>query len=135
MTAEQHSGAVLAYLGDAVFELYVRKALVNTGITDVGKLNAAALKFVKATAQSEGLEKILPILTEEETYIFKRGRNANGVAIPKSASAAEYRRATGFEALSAYLYLHGDDQRLSELFETAFGDILQTLKPEGMNQS
>ena len=76
------SGTSLAYLGDAVFELITRQYLLSTGITDVGKLNKMALSYVKATSQSDAIEKLLPILTEEETAIYKRGRNANGISIP-----------------------------------------------------
>ena len=114
------SGTSLAYLGDAVFELITRQYLLSTGVTDVGKLNKMALSFVKATSQSEAVEKLIPILTEEETQIFKRGRNANGISIPKSASAPQYRRATGLEALFAHLYAQGKKERLKELFLVGF---------------
>ena len=114
------SGTSLAYLGDAVFELITRQYLLSTGVTDVGKLNKMALSFVKATSQSDAIEKLLPILTEEETAIYKRGRNANGISIPKSASAPQYRRATGLEALFAHLYVKGEKKRLHELFLIGF---------------
>ncbi len=109
------SGAALAYLGDAVFEVMVRNLLVGRGIGDAGKLNALSLEYVKATKQSAGLERILPYLTEEEEAVYRRGRNAAG-AHPKSASVTEYRRATGLEALFGYLYRKGDMERLSHLF-------------------
>ena len=114
------SGAVLAYLGDAVIEIMTRQRVIESGVTNVGKLNKMAAKYVRATVQSEGVERMLPHLSEEETDVFKRGRNAHGVAIPKSATALEYRRATGMEALFAYLYLNGRSERLSELFDIAF---------------
>ncbi len=113
-------GTSLAYLGDAVFELITRQYLLSTGVTDVGKLNKMALSFVKATAQSDAIEKMLPFLTDEETQIYKRGRNANGISIPKSASAPQYRRATGLEALFAHLYAKGEKERLRELFLIGF---------------
>jgi len=78
--------------------------------------------FVTAAKQSNAVENILPVLTETETEIYKRGRNAKS-RVPKSASAADYRRATGFECLFGYLYLSGDKHRLEELFGVAFGDI------------
>ena len=114
------SGAPLAYLGDSVLELITRRYLLSTGVTDVGKLNQMALSFVRATAQSEAVERLLPHLTEEETAVFKRGRNAHGIAIPKSASASQYRRATGMEALFGYLYLEGREERLAELFAIGY---------------
>ncbi len=114
------NGTALAYLGDAVLELITRQYLLSKGVTDVGKLNSMALSYVKATSQSEAVQKILPHLTEEETHIFKRGRNANGISIPKSASASQYRRATGLEALFAHLYMTGKDERMKELFTIGF---------------
>lgn len=114
------SGTSLAYLGDAVFELITRQYLLSTGVTDVGKLNKMALSYVKATSQSEAVERLLPVLTDEETAVYKRGRNANGISIPKSASAPQYRRATGLEALFAHLYANGEKERLRELFLIGF---------------
>lgn len=119
--AEELSSVDLAYLGDAVLELMTRQHLLNSGVKDVGKLNHMALSYVKATAQSDAVERILPHLSEEETAVFKRGRNAHGIAIPKSASAAQYRRATGFEALFGYLYVKGRRDRMKELFILGYG--------------
>lgn len=114
------SGATLAYLGDSVLELITRQYLLSTGVTDVGKLNSLALSYVRATAQSDAVERILPLLSEEETAVFKRGRNSHGIAIPKSASAGQYRRATGMEALFAWLYINGKSERMKELFISGF---------------
>ena len=114
---------IIAYLGDAVLEVITRQYLLSTGITDVGRLNSMALNYVRATAQSDAVERILPHLTEEETAVFKRGRNAHGIAIPKSASASQYRRATGLEALFGYLSLHGREERMKELFLIGFVTI------------
>lgn len=108
-------GACLAYLGDAVFEVLVREHLLETGISDVGRLNELALSYVRATAQSRAIEALLPYLTEEETSDYKRGRNGAG-AHPKSASVVEYRRATGLEALFGALWLRGETARARELF-------------------
>ncbi len=120
------SGAPLAYLGDAVLELMTRQYLLSSGVTDVGRLNQSALSYVRATAQSEAVERMLPCLTEEETAVFKRGRNAHGIAIPKSASASQYRRATGMEALFGYLFLHGREERMKELFLLGYGSEEKT---------
>ena len=116
----QLNGTSLAYLGDSVLEVIVRQYLLSTGVTDVGKLNSMALSYVRATVQSEAVERILPHLSEEETHMFKRGRNAHGIAIPKSASASQYRRATGLEALFGYLYINGKTERMKELFVIGF---------------
>ena len=124
------TGASLAYVGDASLEVMVRRFLVGLGITGSGKLNRLALDFVRATAQSAAVDNILPHLDEDESYIYKRGRNAHGISIPKSASAREYRRATGFEALFGYLELSGRTARAKELFELAYADTIERLKAE-----
>lgn len=114
------NGSALAYLGDAVIELMVREKIVLATNAAAGELNELARACVTASAQSAAVERILPILTEEETAVYKKGRNLNGTSIPKNASAGEYRRATGLEVLFAALYLENKKERLDELFETAF---------------
>ena len=114
------SGGALAYIGDAVFELQVRKRLIDEGQTQSGKMNKEALSYVTATSQSGAVERILPHLSAEEEEVYRRGRNANGISAPKSAAMSEYRRATGLEALFGWLYLHEYDKRIEELFELAF---------------
>ena len=120
MNPNQMAAQELAYFGDAVVELLTREHLLTLGIGGVGKLNREAKNYVTATAQSAALENILPLLTEDELAAFKRGRNNHVSAIPKSASAVEYRRATGFEALFAYLWLSGNESRARELFTLAY---------------
>ena len=122
------NGATLAYLGDAVLEVLVRRYLVSLGFSDGGKLSRLALNFVKATAQSAGVSRLEGHLTEEEEYVYKRGRNAGGISIPRSASAAEYRRATGMEALFGYLDLKGRADRIAELFDIAYSDVMAEIK-------
>jgi len=117
---EAMSGLTLAYLGDAVLEVQTRERLLSLGITDVGKLNKLALSYVRAVEQSAAMDRILPHLTEDEEAVFKRGRNSHGVAAPKSATVAQYRRATGMEALFGWLYLAGRQDRIKELFDLAF---------------
>ena len=114
------NGLSLAYLGDAVIELLARRRVLASGVTNVGRLNALCRSYITAKVQSEAVERLLPHLTEEETDYFKRGRNANGVSAPKSASVAEYRRATGMEALFGYLHLTGRADRMNELFNIAY---------------
>lgn len=116
----QLNGTSLAYLGDAVLELLTREHLLTTGITDVGTLNKMALDYVRAVKQSECVERILPLLDEEENDMFRRGRNAHGISAPKSASVGQYRRATGMEALFAFLYLKGRGDRMRTLFRAAY---------------
>jgi len=119
ISANSLNGLELAYLGDAVIELLARQKALQSGISGVGKLNEAVAPFVRATGQSEAVSRIEGMLTEEEKSFYKRGRNSHGNT-PKSATAAEYRRATGFEALFAYLYLEGNEERMYELFEAAY---------------
>ncbi len=113
-------GASLAYLGDAVFELWVRERLLQQGIVHSGALNQASHAYVTAKSQSAAFHRIEDMLTEEETAYFKRGRNSPHLSVPKSASGAEYRTATGFETLCAALWLAEKKERLSELLEKAF---------------
>lgn len=114
-------GGALAYLGDAVFELKVRRTLLEHGITSPGALNREALRYVTAVAQSRAAEKLLPLLSPAEADIFRRGRNAGDLTPPHSATQGEYRRATALEALLGYLYLNGETARINELFDAGFG--------------
>lgn len=107
----------LAYIGDAVYEILVREHLALEGDKPPEQLHRLAVSFVSANAQAAAIQKIAPILTEEETAAFKRGRNAKVSHIPKGASVAHYHNATGFEALYGYLYLTGQTQRMRELFK------------------
>ncbi len=113
-------GAALAYLGDCVFELWVRERLIKSGLTNTGALNEESHKYVTAKSQSAAFHRIEWLLDEEETAYFKRGRNSTHLTGARSASGAEYRTATGLEALCAALYLCGKQERLFELLEKAF---------------
>ena len=115
--------AALAYLGDSVIELLVRTMLVERGIYQSRKLNRLALEYVTAQRQAKAAERILPLLTEEETTVYHRGRNLDHANIPKSATRAEYLMATGFEALFGYLHLTGDRERMQTLFHAAYPEI------------
>jgi ribonuclease-3 family protein len=107
----------LAYVGDAVFELMVRTELTTGGeASTVKKLHDRAVELVSAKAQALVVERLLPHLDEEETAIYKRGRNAHVNSVPKGSTATEYHAATGMEALFGYLYLSGKLERLNELF-------------------
>ncbi len=123
----KYSGSLLAYFGDAVFELWVRRKLLTIGITHPSEASREALLFVSAKSQSAAFERIADTLSEEETEVFKKGRNAH-VSVPKSASHAEYHRATGFEALAAALYLDGETERLNEILECAYLPVTEDIK-------
>ena len=110
----------LAYMGDAVIELYARKALLETGNYPPGKLVKMSKGFVTCEAQSDAVERILEFLSPEELAIFKRGRNAKTHFSPSHGELIQYRRATGFEALMGFLYLSGNEIRAKELFEKAY---------------
>ncbi len=117
--AEQYSSLVLAFMGDAVFELFVREKLVREANRPVSILHGASSALVKAQTQARMIKKLKNRLTEKEYGIYKRGRNAKSNTVAKNASIKDYRRATGFEALLGYLYLDGQRERLAELMEEA----------------
>ena len=111
------SPLVLAYIGDAVFEVFVRTKVVNDGFIKTAKLHTLATGFVKAKAQADSLDKIYDSLTIEEQDIIRRGRNANSKTIPKNADIADYKKATALEALIGYLFLSKNDDRLNEIID------------------
>ena len=115
-----YSTASLAYLGDCVLELCVRQYLVRSGLSSSASLNKKALEFVRASAQAEAMKRLTPHLTEEEVAVFRRGRNIGHTNTPKSATVAEYRAATGMEALFGWLHLAGRQERIDELFLLAY---------------
>ena len=106
----------LAHMGDCVFEILCRGYLCAKGETTVDRLHRDTIAMVKATAQAKFVDKLLPLLNEEEMAYYRRGKNAHVHAVPKSATAAEYAKATGLEALFGALYLAGKTDRLNELF-------------------
>ena len=106
----------LAFIGDCVYEMLVRERLVAEANRPVNDLHRESVKYVSAKAQTAAFQKIEPLLTEEETAVFKRGRNAKTGHQPKSASVGEYHCATGLEALFGYLYLTDNNERITYLF-------------------
>ena len=107
----------LAHLGDGVFELMVRSWLCLHGKATNKGLHKATVKYVAAPAQAAAAEKIIPLLTEEEGDVFRRGRNTSPHSVPKAASRADYQTATALEALFGWLYLQGRTERINQLFE------------------
>ena len=117
----QYSPLVLAYIGDGVYETYVRTRLVSEHPDmPAHKLHKLATQHVKAHAQSNSIAFLESAFTEEEEAVYKRGRNAKSATVPKNADLTEYRRATGFEALVGYLYLKGDQERLEIVMQQAY---------------
>ena len=108
---------VLAYIGDAVYEVYVRIYIAKKGSIKTNELHKESIAFVSANAQSNILTKLEEHLTEEELDIIRRGRNAHSNTIPKNASIADYKKATAFEALVGYLFLKNDIKRLEEIIK------------------
>ena len=114
-TARQLSPITLAFVGDAVYTLFVREKIVFKNDLNGAELNKQTSAVVNATAQAEFARKILPLLTEEELEIFKRARNAKKNTRAKSASVSDYNASTGFEAVVGYLYMTGEIERLNFL--------------------
>lgn len=114
--AQGYSPNVLAFYGDSVYEVLVRERVVTYHQTNAGRLHDMAVERVRASYQSEAVNVIEPMLTEKEADILRRGRNAGGISVPKSAKPSEYRRATALEALFGYLSLTGQNERINELF-------------------
>jgi ribonuclease III family protein len=114
--------SVLAYIGDAVYELIIRLRLSNQSNAKSGALHRESVKLVRAAAQAEAIRKLLPLLTEEESSIYRRGRNSQPGSMPKNADPADYLAATGFEALIGYLYLKDEKGRMNELLANILED-------------
>lgn len=113
--ASKINAVTLAFLGDAVYALYVRDKLVRSFSGKAGELQRTASKVLSARGQSALLNKVLPLFTEDEEEVYKRGRNAKKATKSKNADAVDYARSTGFEAVLGYLYLAGDDERIEFL--------------------
>ena len=125
LQATRINAVTLAFLGDSVFTLYVREQLVRSNTGKAADLQRAAAKVVSAKGQSSFLDKVLTLFTEEENEVFHRGRNAKKATKSKNASAAEYCRSTGFEAVLGYLYLTGEDERIAYLLSFIDESALQ----------
>ncbi len=116
-----YSPLALAFIGDGIYELVIRTIVVGKGNKQPSKLQRETSRFAKAQAQAAMAEKLLPLLTEEEADVYRRGRNAKSYTVAKNASVNDYRKATGFEALMGYLYLQDELPRLLELVKEAVG--------------
>lgn len=118
-----YSPLTLAYIGDGIFDLVIRSIVVGRGNTKANELHRKTSRIVKARTQAEMIEKLLPQLTEEEADIYRRGRNAKSPTMAKNATMADYRKATGFEALMGYLYLSDQFERILFLVKEGLNAI------------
>ncbi len=117
----------LAYIGDATYELYVRRALVKQAALPAGQVHRMAMNYVSATNQSKACDVLIPLLSEDELSIFMRARNANSPHVPRNANLADYHKATALEAVFGYLELMERTDRMQELFNCIF-DFLSKQK-------
>jgi len=121
-----YSPLTLAYIGDSIYDLMIKSLVINDGNKQVQKLHKETSSMVQASAQSQMMRALQPMLTEEEHAVYKRGRNAKSVSPAKNQSITDYRRATGFEALMGYLYLKREFTRMVDLVKAG----LQSLREE-----
>lgn len=110
------SALALAHMGDAVYEILARREVCRSGKLTAGALHRETIRYVSAPAQARAAEIIRPVLTPEESAVYRRGRNAHSHAAPRTATEAEYHAASGLEALFGWLYLRGQNDRIEELF-------------------
>ena len=113
------SPLILAHIGDAIYEVVIRTITLSKGSRQIEKVHKEAISYVNAGTQANAADILLPMLTEEEADIYKRGRNAKSNTKAKNASIGDYRKATGFEALMGYLYLKGETDRMLELIKAS----------------
>ncbi len=125
---QEMSPSQLAYIGDAIYETFVRTYLVITFKEPMHKLHKRSVELVRAASQSKSLQSLIRILSDDELYIVKRGRNTKSANIPSNADMMDYRRATAFESLLGYLYLSGRYERLFEIMWCALGIDKQNCK-------
>lgn len=126
----EESALRLAYMGDAVYEVYIRRWLMEQSLKPVGSLHKESVQFVKASAQAAFYHLIEPKLTEGERAVMRRGRNAKSAMVPRKADINDYRKATGFEALIGFLYLNGEMKRLEEVMGWIFQETQNGLAEE-----
>ena len=117
---KEYSPITLAYLGDTLYDLFVRTRILEKGERHINDIHKEAISAVSAAAQARSIHNIEEFLSEEEKGVLKWGRNAKSGHVPKNANTVDYRWATGFEALIGYLYLKGEAQRLEEILNLAY---------------
>lgn len=119
----EYNPLALAYIGDTIYDLYVRTKVLALGNRHVTQMHKDSVRFVKAHSQAVSMHALESVLTEEEMRIYKWGRNAKSNTVPKNADVGEYRIATGFETLVGYLYLKGENERLEGLLDIAYSEV------------
>jgi len=122
------NGLALAYIGDAYYELEIRKYLLDAGLTKVNDLHNRAIEYTSANSQKDIIDSLMDKLTEEEIEYYKRGRNSGGTHKPKNTSLNIYRKATGFESLIGYLFLIKNEERLAEIIKYSI-DFINNKNP------
>ncbi|HBI85558.1 MAG TPA: ribonuclease III [Ruminococcus sp.] len=123
--AKQYSPLSLAFLGDSVYEVMVREMLLREANRPARELHEQAVAHVRAAFQAGAAVRIAEMLSEDEADIMRRGRNASGISVPKHATPADYRKATGFECLFGYLFLCGRTARMREIFSVVWSESTQ----------
>ena len=118
-----YSPLTLAYIGDAIYDVIIRTVVVERANRGANELHKKTSSFVKAQTQAMMIEALLPVLSDEEEAVYKRGRNAKSYTSAKNASIADYRKATGFEALIGYLYLMDNMPRILELIKEGLAKL------------
>ena len=121
--ANTYSPLALAYIGDGVYEIFIRTYVMNKGNMPVNKMHKASRELVRASSQSKIYYLIEELLTEEEQAVLRRGRNAKSISTPKNGDMIEYRHATGLEALIGYLYIEGKVDRIKELIDVGLSKL------------
>ena len=123
VNVNSYSPLTLAYIGDGVYDLIIRTLVINDGNKQVNKLHKETSTLVQAATQSEMMRAIQEVLTTEEHAVYRRGRNAKSVSPAKNQSLTDYRRATGFEALVGWLYLHNNWKRIIDLVKIGLAHL------------
>lgn len=126
LNPKDYSPLALAYIGDSIYDLFVRTMVLQKGNRHVTQMHRDSVHFVKAHSQAVSAHKIESILSEEELRVLKWGRNAKSNTTPKNADITDYRMATGFETLIGYLYLGGETERLTQLMQKAYEAAAET---------
>ena len=134
VSPDQTPALVLAYIGDAVYEIFVRQHLMESGITKVKELHREAVKFVNAGTQARVIHALDNQLTEAERTVVRRGRNAKSGSPPKNTPVIVYRYGTALEALFGYLYLKGEEKRLAEIFGLVKSIVKETGEGNNSNE-
>ena len=128
---DSYSPLTLAYIGDSVYDLIIKSLVINEGNKQVNKLHKETSTMVQASAQSKMMRAIQEVLTEEEHAVYRRGRNTKSVSPAKNQSLTDYRRATGFESLIGWLYLHNDWKRIIDLVKIGLAHLEEKNDAQG----